>query len=249
MEDRLDLTSLAAETHFWFRGFRAFVSPVLGEAAAGRRGLRLIDCGCGTGHNLQILAPHGRAFGVDLSASGLTHAKAAGRPLVRGDVTHLPYASGAFDIATSFDVLQCVERDRDAVSEMARVLGPGGYAVVTMAALEALRGDHSEVWQEYRRYTPAMARQLFDAAGLRVERVSFLFGTLLPLMYTVRLVQRLTRPYRALSHDSDIGLPPAPINAALTWLVEGEAALARRLPRFAQTPAGSSLLVVARKAK
>ncbi len=245
MTDRLDLTSLAAETHFWFRGFRAFVSPAIAHAAAGRRDLRLIDCGCGTGHNLRLLAPHGRAFGVDLSAGGLAHARRAARPLVQGDVTHLPYAGGTFDIATSFDVLQCVERDGDAVGEMSRVLRPGGHAVVTMAALEALRGDHSEVWQEYRRYTPAMARQLFEAAGLRVERVSFLFGTLLPLMYAARRIQRLTRPYRTLSPDSDIALPPAPINATLTWLVTGEAALARRLPRGMQAPAGSSLLVVA----
>jgi ubiquinone/menaquinone biosynthesis C-methylase UbiE len=243
MEDRLDLTSLAAHTHFWFRGFRAFVAPAIAETAGGRHDLRVLDCGCGTGHNLRLLEPYGRAFGVDLSSGGLAHAKSVGRPLVQGDVTRLPYASASFDLATSFDVLQCVEHDRAAVAEMARVLRPGGYVVATLAALEALRGDHSEVWQEYQRYTKSMARDLFEDAGLRVVRASYLFGTLLPLMYTTRLIQRLTRPYRKLSPDSDIGVPSAPINAVLTWLVMKEAALARSLPM----PAGSSLLVVARK--
>lgn len=243
MEDRLDLTSLAAETHFWFRGFRAFVTPAIAAAAAGRAQLTLLDCGCGTGHNLALLIPHGRAFGVDLSAGGLAHARGQGRPLVRGDITSLPYASGTFDMTTSFDVLQCVERDREAVREMARVLRPGGRVVVTMAALEALRGDHSEVWQEHQRYTKATARPLFEEAGLRIVRMSYLFGTLLPIMWTARLLQRLTRPYRTLSHDSDIAVPAAPVNAALTWLLQGESALARYIPM----PAGSSLLVVAEK--
>ena len=245
MEDRLDLTSLAADSHFWFRGFRAFVTPAIAQAAGGRSSLRILDCGCGTGYNLRLLEPYGRTFGVDLSSRGLAHAKEARRPLVQGDVTRLPYAAGLFDLATSFDVLQCVEHDREVVGEMARVLRPGGYVVVTMAALEALRGDHSEVWQEYRRYTKAMARRLFEQAGFRVERTSYLFGTLLPLMYTARLIQRLTRPYRDLKPDTDIGVPSAPINAMLTWLVMREAALAPRV----STPAGSSLLVVARKAE
>ena len=243
MEDRLDLTSLAAETHFWFRGFRAFVTPAIAAAAEGRTRLTLLDCGCGTGHNLALLVPYGRVFGVDLSVGGLVHARGHGRPLVRGDITCLPYASGTFDMATSFDVLQCVERDREAVREMARVLRPGGRVVVTMAALEALRGDHSEVWQEHQRYTKATARPLFEEAGLRIVRMSYLFGTLLPIMWTARLLQRLTRPYRTLSHDSDIAVPAAPVNAALTWLLQGESALARYIPM----PAGSSLLVVAEK--
>ena len=41
----LELTARAEATHFWFRGFRTFVAPVLREIAAGRRDLRMIDCG------------------------------------------------------------------------------------------------------------------------------------------------------------------------------------------------------------
>ena len=51
----LELTARAEPTHFWFRGFRAYVAPVVREIAAGRRDLRMIDCGCGTGYNLKTL--------------------------------------------------------------------------------------------------------------------------------------------------------------------------------------------------
>ena len=55
MTDPLELTSRAEATHFWFRGFREFVTPVVRELSGGRRDLRIIDCGCGTGHNIRLL--------------------------------------------------------------------------------------------------------------------------------------------------------------------------------------------------
>ncbi len=194
--DLLELTARAEASHFWFRGFRRFVAPVLAELAAGRPGLRLVDCGAGTGHNLALLRPHGRAFAFDLASTGLTKARASGRPLVRADITRIPFRSDTFDVTTSFDVLQCVGDDRAALVEMARVTKPGGAIVLTLAALDMLRGDHAEVWQEARRYTPATARALAEHAGLEPLRVSFLFASVFPLMLGVRTMQRLTRPFR-----------------------------------------------------
>ena len=239
----LELTSRAEATHFWFRGFREFLTPVIRDLSHGRRDLRIIDCGCGTGHNLRLLSAYGRVVGFDLNAGGVAMTRASGATVVRGDVARAPFASGLFDIATSFDVMQCIEPDAAAVREMARMVRPGGTVVVTMAALEMLRGDHSVSWQEVRRYTPAMARELFAQAGLRVERVSFLFGSLFPLMLTVRMAQRLLRPFRTYRPDTDIAVPSAPVNGLLTAVVTAEAWVARRVPM----PVGSSLLVVGRK--
>ncbi len=244
MDDLLELTGRAEATHFWFRGFRKFITPVLADLTQGRPGLRLVDCGCGTGHNLRLLRPHGRSVGFDLSDAGPMRARAEGLTVFRGDVTRIPLASSSFDVVTSFDVLQCVEADVAAVREMARIVKPGGVVVVTLAALDALRGDHAEVWQEVRRYTPATARRLVESAGLTPERVSFMFASLFPLMASVRLVQRVTRRFgRRVSAETDIAVPAGPVNLLLTALVSAEAALVRHVPM----PIGSSLLVVARK--
>ena len=243
MDDLLELTGRAEATHFWFRGFRRFVAPAVAGLAGGRSGLRLLDCGCGTGNNLVLLRPHGAAFGFDLTQGGLARARAAGHRVARGDITRIPFGSGLFDIVTSFDVLQCVEEDAASVAEMARVIRPGGALVLTLAALDVLRGDHAEAWQEVRRYTPTRARALVQSAGLQVERMSYLFASLFPLMLAVRSVQRALRPFRALRADTDIGVPSAPVNAILSAVVGAEASVARHVAM----PIGSSLLVVARK--
>lgn len=243
MDHLLELTGRAEATHFWFRGFRQFIAPLLERLAAGRSGLRVIDCGCGTGSNLRLLAPHARAFGFDLTAGGSKTALAAGWPVVRADITAIPFAGEVFDIATAFDVLQCVPADAAAVREMARIVRPGGSIVLTLAALDVLRGDHSEAWHEVRRYTPASARHLVEQAGLRAEQISFAFALTFPLMLVVRASQRMLRPFRALRADTDIAVPPAPINAILSALLDVEAAIARRV----EMPIGSSLIVVARK--
>jgi hypothetical protein len=126
---------------------------------------------------------------------------------------------------------------------MAQALRPGGTMVLTVAAFEWLRGDHAEIWREFRRYTPGMARRLVEEAGLQVTRLSFLFASLFPLMCAVRVSQRMLRPFRTPRMDADIRVPSPPVNTVLTLLVRGEAALARHVPM----PIGSSILVVGRK--
>src|SRR5262245_2806445 len=135
MSDLLELTGRAEPTHFWFRGFRAVVAPMIAELAGTRRDLQLLDCGCGTGYNLKhLLVPYGRTFGFDLTIDSMRRARLHGRPLVRADMEHIPFKSATFDIATSFDVVQSVPDDVKALTEMARVLKPGGYVVINVTA-------------------------------------------------------------------------------------------------------------------
>ncbi|MBI2187804.1 MAG: class I SAM-dependent methyltransferase [Acidobacteria bacterium] len=244
MSDLLALTAAAEATHFWFHGFRAYIRPVIQQIAGGRRDLRILDGGCGTGYNMRVLlAPHGRAFGFDMHVDAMRRARAAGRPLVRANMEQIPFASGSFDVVTSFDVMQSVHDDRRAMRELARVLKPGGHLVLNVTALDFMGGDHGDVWGELRRYTPTRARRLLAQAGLEPIRISFLFGSLLPLMLAVRVWQRIQRLWRTPHGDEDLIVPSPPINALLTALVRGEAALTRRVP----IPFGSSLMIVARK--
>src|SRR5689334_18912118 len=103
MDHLLRATAQAEARHFWFRGFRWFVRPLVRDAIGGRRGMRILDCGCGTGANLEWLSTYGRAYGFDLSKVGAAIAKAAGRQMVAtATVAAAPFPSGTFDLVTSF---------------------------------------------------------------------------------------------------------------------------------------------------
>ena len=247
MDRLLELTHLAEQSHFWFRGFRWFVRPEVERALEGRSSPLILDCGCGTGANVTWLREYGTTYGFDLTWNGLALGHAMGRRLLtRASIAAIPFPDGCADLATSFDVFQCLPDpiEEEALREMRRVLKPGGQVLLNVAALETLRGAHATLSEEVRRYTPARLRRVVEEAGFQIERLTFVNASLFPLMLPVRVAQRWkSSGERVPPGEFDISVPPAPVNAMLTGLVWLEAAALRGV----NMPIGSSLLVLARK--
>jgi SAM-dependent methyltransferase len=246
VEHLLRATALAEARHFWFRGLRAFVTPLLARAIAGRRDPVLLDCGCGTGANVEWLGAFGRAYGFDLTEVGLRIGREAGRTrLARASVTAVPFPAGAFDLVTSFDVLYALddENERTAIAEMYRLLKPGGHALINVAAMNLLRGDHSLFGGEVRRYSREELGAHLEAAGFSIVRLTYTNATLFVPLAVTRLWQRrrgLRQDHKA---QRDLLVPPAPINAVMTAMLRLEGLWLRRF----DAPFGSSLLCLARK--
>lgn len=244
MERMLEATARAEDRHFWFRGLRRNARLLLDQALGGRPVSRIVDCGTGTGRNLDWLGAYGLAVGVERSPAGLRLGRARGRRLVRASVTRLPFPDAFADVATSFDVLYCLDDDdaRQAVREMWRILRPGGVIVVNTAALDILRGSHSALTMEVRRHSPGSLRALLTGAGFVIERMTFTnMATFLPTL-AVRVADRVTGRAETAS-DADLRVPPAPINALLSAVLAIEGGLLR----VANLPIGTSLLCSARK--
>jgi SAM-dependent methyltransferase len=243
MDRLLEMTARAEREHFWFHGFRRFVAPLLDQAAGalGRERLRLLDCGCGTGNNLRMLRRYGPAFGIDLTYSGLAYAQRHGERLAaQASATALPFGDRVFDIVTSFDVIYALD-DRGAgtaLKEMYRVMRPGGYLVLNVAALPGLRGNHSVLGGEVQRYTRGGLRVHLERAGFSVKRLTYTNASILPLLAGVRLGQRLLGHHES---TQEISIPPRPVNAALSAVLAIEAAALR----VVDMPVGSSLLTLA----
>lgn len=246
MDHLLRATALAEQRHFWFRGFRYFVTPLLEQAAEGRRQLQLLDCGCGTGNNLLLLERYGRAFGFDFTASGLHYGREAGRRrLARASIGAIPFGDATFDIVTSFDVLYSLPDavEHAAVREMFRVVRPGGWIVINVAAMEALRGDHSVLSHELRRYSRQSLTRLLTGAGFTIARMTYTNAVLFPAMLAARALQQRRGLADEQHADQEISVPISPVNAGLTLALKVESWWLRVCDnRF-----GSSLLCLARK--
>jgi SAM-dependent methyltransferase len=247
MNRLLELTNSAEQSHFWFRGFRWFVRPEVESAVAGREAPVIVDCGCGTGANVAWLGEFGTAFGFDLTWNGLALGREMGRHnLARASIAAIPFPDACADLATSFDVFQCLPEpvEREAILEMRRILKPGGHVLLNVAALDLLRGTHATLSEEVRRYTPTRVRKLLTDAGFEIERLTFVHASLFPLMLPVRVAQRWrSGGVEVPPGEFDIRVPPAPVNSLLTGLVWLESkALA-----LVDMPIGSSLLCHARR--
>lgn len=244
MDRLLEATRRAEPRHFWFRGFRSFVRPLIEQAVAGVPHPTLLDCGCGTGANLVLLEAFGRAFGFDVTWRGLEFAREYGcEHIAQASVTQMPFRSGAFDVVTAFDVLYALTEAEEAAAllEMSRVLKPGGALVVNVAALAALRGSHSVFGAERRRSTRRRLRRVLGDAGFDVVRLTYTNFTLLPVMLAVRTAQRA---FGVMNADaSDLAVPARPVNEVFSALLAMEA----RALRYVDMPVGSSLLCLARK--
>ena len=245
MDRLLEMTARAEREHFWFHGFRRFVRPLLEEAARsiGGRDARILDCGCGTGNNLRMLRRYGRAIGIDLTYSGLVYARREGeRWLAQASATALPFPDRQFDVVTSFDVIYALDDHgaAAALNEMYRVMRPGGYLLLNVAALPALRGNHSLLGGEVQRYTKPSLRAHLEQAGFSVKRLTYTNASILPIVAAVRFAQRLAGHRES---AREITVPSWPINQVLAGVLAIEAAALR----VVDMPIGSSLLTLARR--
>jgi SAM-dependent methyltransferase len=102
------------------------------------------------------LDPNDRARGVCNRRGFATIAAAA---------TEMPFADSTFDVVTALDVLEHVADDGRAVTELQRVLRPGGIAIVTVPALPWLWGPHDERAHHRQRWPAAAAGHVLQHAA------------------------------------------------------------------------------------
>ena len=228
--------------HWWFRGRRRVLVDLLREVAGPRvSSLRILDYGCGTGGNTSGYASLGAVVGVEPDAAAVRLARErGGAQYCRSDGTQLPFRQGAFDAVVASDVLEHIEDDFAAVYEIARVLRPGGAAIISVPAHQWLFSQHDAALHHFRRYSKAGLRELLERGGLRVRRLSYWNAALFPAICLHRL---LVKPRRGPEPRSDTSLSPWPINEALAALLAAEAVVLRHAP----LPWGLSLVGVAER--
>jgi SAM-dependent methyltransferase len=98
-------------------------------------GARLLDVGCGTGDLLGRLGTRLECAGCDPSDEMLERARRhhPGAAFTRATAEELPYADGSFDVVLCIEVIRYLPAPETALREIARVLAPGGLALVTFA--------------------------------------------------------------------------------------------------------------------
>lgn len=240
--DRIVYDRMAAHdtTHWWYRARREILADYLKREAALPKDARILEIGCGTGHNLPMLAGFGEvdAIEIDPAARGFA-AERLGKPV--GDAP-LPALTGvergAYDLVAVLDVVEHVEDDVGALRGMAEVLKPGGAILVTVPAHPWMWSAHDTVNHHHRRYSKATLEKAIRDAGLRHNGLRYFNSLLFPVAVAARVAGKLTG-----KDDSDDSPPAAPVNKALEAVFRLERHLVGRVP----LPPGLSIITLVRK--
>jgi SAM-dependent methyltransferase len=97
----------------------------------------------------------------------------------------LPFRDGSFDAVMALEVLEHLAEDEALLSEAARVLRPGGLAVISVPLHMALWSATDEACAHVRRYEPDELFDKLSRCGFRIERYHLRPGRCHPVMARV----------------------------------------------------------------
>ncbi|MEO7539808.1 MAG: class I SAM-dependent methyltransferase [Pyrinomonadaceae bacterium] len=236
-------------SHWWFVGRRAILDSFLKQivdrlssrAEAGTQSdrLRILDVGCGTGANIEMLSQYGDAEGVDISDDALEFCKQKGLKAQKGLAETLPYANETFNLTTALDVIEHLDDDVAGLKEMFRVTRKGGYSLIFVPAFMWLWGVQDDISNHRIRYTKRQIVERLQSAGYNIERATYANWTFFAPILAGRTIMKVT----GIKPESENNITVSALNGVFGKLFGAE----RFWLRNFNFPLGVSIVVVARK--
>ena len=231
------------DKHWWFVGRRAilesFMRGIVAKIGARPSAIRILDVGCGTGANLEMLSQFGEAEGVDVSDDALEFCRGKGLNVQKGLAEKLPYEDGAFDVTTALDVVEHLDDDIAGLEEMFRVTKTGGYSLIFVPAFMWLWGVQDDISHHRIRYTKSQIIERLEKAGYTVERATYANWTFFAPILAGRTLMKLT----GIKPESENNVNVSALNGVFGRLFSSE----RFWLKNFNFPFGVSIVVVAKK--
>ncbi len=233
------------EEHWWFKGKRRIVFSQLDKYLGGRRNLRILDIGCGTGIMMKNFQKYGEVNGIDIETTALNFCHKRGLTnLVQTELEKLPFKKNNFDIVSAFDVLyhKGIKNDVKALKEIFRVLKPHGILILTDSADMKLWSRHDMAAHARERYTISTLSSRINASGFKILKMSYFNTILYPLVFIVRRIDN------AFNKNKPVKSNIEKTNPMLNFILYQILSFESRLLKFLDLPFGVSIFVIAKKA-
>jgi SAM-dependent methyltransferase len=226
------------DRHWWYRARREVLADLIRREVKPPPKARILEIGCGTGHNLEMLAAFGKVDALELDDEARALAeRRLGRKVMSAPLPELAgVRARQYDFIAALDVIEHIDDDQAALTAIAGKLKPGGKLLMTVPAHQWMWSAHDVVNHHKRRYSKQALRRLVEGSPLRLDRIGYFNSLLFPLAVAERFASRLRG-----KDNADVKLPSAPLNAALQRVFAAERHLVGRLP----LPPGLSLFAVA----
>jgi SAM-dependent methyltransferase len=222
--EHFHLNSRIESRHWWFVGRRRILRDVAAQVLAPDPRALVVDVGCGTGANIAAFARDYACVGIDPSADAIAWARQRfpGVRFVCGvapdDIEETLRDARLVLLA---DVLEHVPDDFALLSRLVAAVRPGTLFLMTVPADMALWSRHDVSHGHYRRYDRDRFERLWRDMPLDPILVSFFNARLYGIIRAVRTVNRVVGRSSG-EVNTDLRVPPAPVNLALERLFAGE---------------------------
>ncbi len=230
-------------SHWWFVGRRAILETFLRQICSSLKTsdskLSILDVGCGTGANLEMLSQFGEPQGVDVSDDALEFCKRKGLNVQKGLAETLPYEDEAFDLTTALDVVEHLDDDIAGLKEMFRVTKKGGYSLIFVPAFMWLWGVQDDISNHRIRYTKKQITDRLEKAGYFIERATYANWTFFAPILAGRTLMKIT----GIKPESENNVNISALNGIFGKLFSSERFWLKNI----NFPFGVSIVVVAKK--
>lgn len=230
-------------SHWWFVGRRAilesFLNKIVEKVKPDTLDPEILDVGCGTGANIEMLTQFGPTRGVDVSDDALEFCRRKGLNVQKGLAEKLPFQNESFDIVTALDVIEHLDDDIAGLKEMFRVTKSGGYSLIFVPAFMWLWGVQDDISNHRIRYTKVQIVDRLKAADYEIERATYANWTFFAPILAGRVLMRLT----GIKPESENNINVSALNGIFGKLFASE----RFWLRNFNFPIGVSIVVIAKK--
>jgi len=229
------------DSHWWYVGRRAILESFLEQIIQKTKiqNPKILDVGCGTGGNLEMLAKFGAAEGVDVSDDALEFCRKKGLKTHKGLAERLPFADESFDVVTALDVVEHLDDDVAGLKEINRVLKTGGKTLIFVPAFMWLWGVQDDVSNHRIRYTKRQIVERLEKSGFTIERATYANWTFFAPILAGRTLMKLT----GIKPKSENNVNVSALNPVFGKLFGAE----RFWLRNFNFPFGVSIVIVAKK--
>ncbi len=168
--------------HWWFVSRRRILAKILNSHLKPMDNRTVLEIGCGTGGNLQVLSRFGALSAMELDDSALKWAKE--KKLCTVKKGSLPFDipfENRFDLVCMLDVLEHIEDDERSLAEVRKILNPEGHLLLTVPAFDFLWNDNDVVNHHVRRYSKNKLVERLRQSGYQVKYCTYFNTFLFPM--------------------------------------------------------------------